>query len=156
MSVGVQSDKWREQRDLKSLEWFLGNRQAYEFVNAIMEALEFTDDLVDQDVDISNDRIVRNLMSVIITLPNNDFFIMNRAYITPILIMTVSSWLDSEKLKESDDERHKMLAFHLRNLGLELYHATAFLVGGFDHLRKVGVEMREFFALETYEEWLNA
>ncbi|WP_282460149.1 hypothetical protein, partial [Mycoplasmopsis arginini] len=75
--------------------------------------------------------------------------------LTPILIHTASAWLDSEILKTSKDSRQKMLAFHLRNLSLELYHATAFLVGGFEHLRKVSIEMRTYFALESYKEWLN-
>lgn len=155
MSVGVVTDEWRAERDLKHVEWFLGNRQACEFIQLIFEAIELTDDFIDGDVDITNDRIVRNMMALMITLPNNDFFISNRNYLTPILIHTASAWLDSEILKTSKDSRQKMLAFHLRNLSLELYHATAFLVGGFEHLRKVSIEMRTYFALESYKEWLN-
>jgi len=153
MSVGIVSDEWRAERDKKHLEWFLGDAQACAFIERMGEAIEFTDDLVDGDVEISAERVVRNMMALMITLPNNDFFIRNRTYLTPILIHTASAWLDSEELKDSEDERHKMLAFHLRNLSLELYHATAFLVGGWEHLRKIGVDMRTFFAIETYEEW---
>lgn len=156
MSVGKQTQEWVALRDKKHVEWFFGNKQALEFIAIIFEAIEFTDDLIDQDVEISQDRIIINMMNLMITLPNNDFFISNRAYFTPILVHTLSSWIDSEILKHSKDERHKMLAFHLRNTALELYHATAFLLGGFEHLRKIGVEMRTFFALETYKEWKNA
>jgi hypothetical protein len=45
------------------------------------------------------------------------------------------------------------LAFHIRNLGIELYIATAFLLGGYDYMRKVSLEIRTFFAFETFEEW---
>lgn len=155
MSVGKQTQEWIALRNKKHSEWFFNDIQALAFIDIIFEAIELTDDLIDQDIEISHDRIIKNMMNLIITLPNNDFFINNRAYFTPLLVHTLSSWIDSEYLKNSKDMRHKMLAFHLRNTSLELYHATAFLLGGFEHLRTVGVEMRTFFALETYKEWLH-
>jgi hypothetical protein len=156
MSVGKVSQEWCEKRDLKHADWFLGNVQACDFIHTVMSAIEFTDDLIDKDKPIDNDIIMRNMMALLIRLPNNDFFINNRQHMSVILIHAASAFIDSEALKTSEDERHKLLAFHLRNFALELYHATAFCVGGWEHLRKVSVEMREFFAVETYKEWLNA
>lgn len=156
MSVGIVSDEWCDLRDAKHHDWFLGNLQACDFIAVVMSAIEFTDDLIDKDKPITTDTIMNNMMALLIRLPNNEFFIQHRAHMTPLLIHTASAYLDSEQLKTSPDERQQLLAFYLRNMALELYHATAFCVGGWEHLRKVAVEMRVFFALETVKEWTNA
>lgn len=156
MSVGVVTDEWHLKRDAKHAGWFLSNQQACDFIEIVMAAIEFTDDLIDKDKTIDDDMIMRNMMALLIRLPNNDFFIENRQHMSVILIHTANAFMDSEQLKTSKDERHQLLAFHLRNFALELYQATAYCVGGWQHLRKVAVEMREFFALETFKEWSNA
>lgn len=153
MSAGIQNDEWRELRNKKRMEWLLGNQSAYEFLDIVMEAVEFADDLVDGDKEISRERILGNMTALMIRLPNNEFFLAHRGYLTPFIIQTYHAWRDSELLKNSEDERHKMLAFSLRDYSLELYHAAAFCVGGWKHLENISIEMRKFFALETYEEW---
>lgn len=153
MSVGKVPQEWIAERNKKRNEWFLGNQQACNFIEIVMEAFELTDDLIDNDKSISDERILRDMMWLLIELPNNTFFIEHRTYLTPFIFQTASAWHDSETLKKSKDESLRRLAFNLRNYGLELYHATAFCVGGWEHLRKVSTDMRTFFAIEKYKEW---
>jgi hypothetical protein len=52
---------------------------------------------------------------------------------------------------KSDKKHLRNLAFHIRNFGIEIHIATAFLIGGFEHMRKVSREIREFYAFEEFE-----
>jgi hypothetical protein len=153
MSAGIQTADWVELRNKKRMEWLLNNQSAYEWLDMMMEAVEFTDDLIDKDKEISQERVLNNMTALMIRLPNNEFYLANRTYLTPFVVQAYFAYRDSEKLKGSEDERHKRLAFQLRDYSAEFYHAAAFCVGGWKHLEKISTEMREFFALETYEEW---
>jgi len=61
--------------------------------------------------------------------------------------------MDADELIESDSEKMRQLAFHIRNYTTEILNICVFLVGGMAHLRKVSMEIREFFTHESYSEW---
>ena len=147
------SKEWNEQNQANKQRWFFGNQEVINFINCLFDAVELWDDLIDKDVPIEDAHINRVFMNLMFALPANDWFIKNRHYYLPLIMTAINGFHDGNELESSDKKHIRNLAFHIRNLGTEIHIATAFLLGGYDHMRKVSSEIREFFAFETFEEW---
>ena len=94
-----------------------------------------------------------SFMNLMFVLPENVWFSTHKNYYLPLIMMSINAFHDANDLCKSDKPHLRNLAFHIRNLGIELYIATAFLLGGYEYMRKVSPEIRSFFAFETFEEW---
>jgi len=149
------STDWFTMRDQKGLEWMLGDTNAYSFIRALMQIIEAWDDCIDQDQPHSPDQINEAFTLALIGLPNNPFYERHKSVLMPLMVLCANAYQDSNRLAESGETKHRNLAFHLRNMALEFYPLCAFLVGGWDHMRKVSPEIREFFAFESFEEYDN-
>lgn len=145
--------QWCELRECNTKEWMMGQPGPIAFLHALGAYVELWDDLIDKDKEISDDEINGTMARGLFDIACNRWFRENADYLSPLLVQMVSAYFDSEELKKDEDVRVRQIAFHLRNYMLELYHACAFLVGGFDHLREVGPEIRRFFAFENFEDW---
>jgi N-acetylglucosamine-6-phosphate deacetylase len=145
--------EWQAQNQANKLRWFGGNRDAVDFVNCLFDAVELWDDLIDRDVEVQPDHINRVFLSLMFTLPANRWFSAHKEYYLPLIMTAINGFHDSNAMSTSDDKKMRNMAFHIRNFGIELHIATAFLIGGYQHMREVSAEIREFFAFETFEEW---
>ncbi len=149
----VMTEEWQKENQQKKRRWFLGDELAISFINQLFYAVELWDDLIDKDVEITNNRINKVFTMLMFSLPSNDFFIAHRAHFLPMIMQSINAFHDANILASSDNKKLRNLAFHIRNLGIEIHIATAFLVGGYDHMRAVSSEIREFFAFEDFEDW---
>jgi len=146
------SDAFRMDRDMRLREWLLGNEDAVLVCVQTSHVAEVWDDLKDGDRTPSEREIAHAFESMMIRLQTNPFYLQNHAMLTAVILIAINAWHDSEDLKRGDTE-HRIQAYVLRNMGIEIAMMCAFLVGGYDHLRKVSLEMREFFRHETFEQW---
>ena len=145
--------EWHEQNQINKLRWFKGNKRAVEFINAYFKAVELWDDLIDKDNPISDEDINDTFLGLMFGLPMCDWFIENRHYYAPLIMASINGFHDANEMCLSDKKHIRNLAFHIRNFGIELHIATAFLTGGYEHMRAVSREIREFFAFESFDEW---
>lgn len=148
----IMSEEWQRQNQANKQRWFLGNELAIEFINRLFDAVELWDDLIDKDVEIPDDHINRVFTSLMFFLPANDWFISNRKYYLPLIMVSINAFHDANIMQDSESPRLRNLAFHIRNFGIELHIATALLLGGYEHMRAVSAEIREFFAFEEYKD----
>lgn len=147
------TEDWQIQNQVNKKKWFLGNQDAVDFVNSLFYAVELWDDLIDKDTKIEADQINATFFQLMFALPANPWFHQNKAYYLPLIMQSINGFHDSNILCNSRDKKLRNLAFHIRNLGIEIHIATAYLIGGYDHMRRVSLEIREFFAFETFEDW---
>jgi hypothetical protein len=147
-------DEWLKEREQNKLRWFCDNVHAVMFISDFMNIIELWDDLIDKDVSLTDEDINDGFERMMIGLNINPFFVTNRNHLMPLIIHTINAYHDSEILKKGN-KREMFLAFSLRNFGLELYQACAFITGGYEHLRKVSPEIRSFFCFEDYDEWVK-
>lgn len=147
------SKEWRDLRDKKLMEWFKGDKDAVQCLVEISTISEVWDDLIDRDVALTNAEISSAFVCATIKLPNNPFYASNIAALQPLIIMTVNAWMDSEELVKRSDKKSRMLAFYMRDIGKEIVPLIAFLVGGYAHMRKVSLEIKDFFYFDDYENW---
>jgi hypothetical protein len=149
----VMTPEWQKQNQINKRDWCLGDQNAIDFLNCFFDAVELWDDLIDKDVPIVDAHVNRVFTSLMFSLPANPWFVANYAYYQPLIMASINGFHDANVMCKSDKKHLRNLAFHIRNLGIEIHIATAFLVGGFDHMRKVSPAIREFYAFETFEEW---
>lgn len=145
--------EWHEKNQENKRRWFKNNTQAVEFINAYFKAVELWDDLIDRDVEITNEFVNDTFLGLMLALPMNDWFVQHRQYYAPLIMASINGFHDANEMCLSDKKHIRNLAFHIRNFGIELHIATAFLIGGYAHMRAVSREIREFFAFESFEEW---
>lgn len=149
----IMSPEWIAQDQVNKQKWCLGNQDAINFLNCFFDAVELWDDLIDKDVPITDEHVNRVFISLMFALPANRWFVANYAYYQPLIMASINGFHDANEMCKSDKKHLRNLAFHIRNFGIELHIATAFLIGGFEHMRTVSREIREFYAFETFEEW---
>ncbi len=149
----VMSHEWQIQNQKNKARWFKGNEDAINFINQLFACVELWDDLIDKDVTVTPDQVNECFLAMFVSLPNNDWFIMNRQHYTPLIVMAINGFHDANKMAKDSDKKIQNLAFHIRNMGIEIHIATAFLIGGYNHMRECSEEIRKFFAFESFEEW---
>lgn len=147
------TQEWRTVRDTKLREWFLGNEHAVRVCVQISHIAEVWDDLVDGDRKPSDTEVAHAFQSAMIHLQTNPFYMANHGMLMGVIVTAINAWHDANAMQESESGDERMQAFFLRNLGCEVATLCAFLVGGFDHMRKISLEMRAFFRHESYYEW---
>lgn len=148
------SNDWRKLRDAKLEEW-LGEDGA-KCIVLLSTVSETWDDLIDRDKPVSGEEVTNAFLITLVQLDLNPFWKMYKSYLFPVMVVGINAWLDANYINEHKaDRKHLMLAFYIRNYAAELVQIAAFCVGGFEHMRKVSLEVREFLNHETYFEWEN-
>lgn len=146
-------DEWLALRDANMLRWMAGNQEAVDAVHTITGICDVWDDLVDRDKPVSEEDVNQAFARALIGLQFNPFYRQHQDSFLGLIVTGVNAWLDANALQKSSGEKWRMLAFFIRTFGFEVCHLAAFHVGGWGHLRRVSLDMRQFFERETYSEW---
>jgi hypothetical protein len=143
---------WRIARDERLSKWLLGDEQAIELVQMLGNISEVWDDLIDEE-SVPDEQVHLAMTAALLHLPRNPWWARAQPFIHPVLIMATNAWLDSVDMERSDNPKLKERAFCLRDMCIEVIPMMAYLVGGWAHMRKVSLDMREFFAHESFDDW---
>ena len=147
------SEEWRRVRNAKLLGWMNGNAEAVDTVLALSTIAETWDDLHDGDKQPTRERINEAFTLALVHLQLNAFYKANEAIFFGLIVASINAWLDANHLQGSSRTSERLMAFSLRNIGHEITMAAAFRAGGWEHLRRVSLEMRTFFAHESFDTW---
>lgn len=91
------------------------------------------DDLVDRDKPVSPDEVGTLMLGVIEGLAGNPFFQANAAHLLPVMRLGALNWVESERLRQSEDVREKLSAEVYKSIYQEVFWLTAGLCGGVKH-----------------------
>lgn len=142
--------EWRGKRDDLRSRACNGDAHALRYLATMMDAVEIWDDLIDKDKPVADADINGLFVSLMIGLPQNSFFDQNKSFLLPITLMCVNAWFDANALQKSADARLRQRAWWLKQMGVELYGAVAYLCGGFDHMRRISQEARVLLMHEDF------
>ena len=145
--------EWRTERDAKLLAWMCGNKDAVDTVLALSTIAEVWDDLYDGDKPTPKEMVNRAFSLALVDLQVNEFYKANEALFYALTVTSINGWLDANEWQRSVAERERMTAFYLRNLGIEIVMLAVFRAGGWEHLRKVSLEIRSYFDHEEFKHW---
>jgi hypothetical protein len=149
------SENWREIRNAKLLEWFGGNQSAVDFLVALSSIAELWDDLVDKDKELNRKEIDAVFWNALVTLPTNEFFNQNRAFLMPLVIQSINAWQDSVEL-ENGNANDRAYALTLRIISLQIAPMIVLLLRGQEAMRETSTEMwRYFTAHDDAIKWIQ-
>lgn len=143
-------------RDDNLARWLLGEQDAINALLLIFNIGEVWDDITDQDKPISRADINGAFLQALCYLPLNPFFDRHKREIIPVMMLGINAWMDSCELEQAPHSKDRLLAWFLRDVYMELFSLFALKVGGFQHLRAVSAEARQFFNHEAYKDWEHA
>jgi hypothetical protein len=130
---------------------FMGNQDAVRFCQIIFRVSQVWDDLIDGDPVLPED-INKTFWQLLIELPVNPFYRLHFNHLQPLLSQYIIDWLDANTM-EKDGEEGQNMAFVLRDSVSSLAIQCALLIGGYDYMRKVSVEIRRFIFDDTLDEY---
>ncbi len=149
----VYSEEYRIERDKRREQWLLGNQEAISMVQTLVNVAEFWDDLIDGDKVPTPEESDAAFWGILVELHANAFFEKHKPSFLPLIVLSINAWKDSEVLKKDSNEVVRRIAFHQRIFLHEVTKLAAFIVGGYQHMRKVSPDICVFYSQETFEEW---
>ena len=144
------SEEWRAERDEKLLGWMRGDANAVNCVVALSTASELWDDLIDKDRPVTEAEIHKGFISALILVNDNPFWQRFHVKLMPIVVVGTNAWLDANILQDAVLDRDRMMGFYIRNYAYEMTSMAAYCAGGWEWLRSISMEMRQFFQNNSY------
>jgi hypothetical protein len=155
MKLKFDSAEWRESRNAQLLQWMQDDKEAVDFLVTLFSIGEVWDDLIDRDKPITDEQIHQGFIMAIFDLTANPFFAEHASFLRPVMLMGANAWMDSAIYEKQGDEHWYHWSFILRGWYMEMVAMCAFLTGGYDNMRAVGLEARSFFQGETIDEYIR-
>lgn len=133
----------------------LGDRAAISFCETLFSISQTWDDVVDRDKGLTDFEVNGMMWEALITLPNNPFYQQYFDILNPIMQAAIIDWMDSNKLIQSDEHEQKVAAYVLRDSLTNIVIHCARLVGGFDWMAEVSMDIREALYDEPLTKFLE-
>lgn len=134
-------------------EVLLGRKDAVEFCQLIFRISQTWDDLIDGDRRVAPEDINRAFWMAIVEVPANPFYRRHFAYLHPLLAGYITDWLDANELQLTDGDHGRNIAFVLRDSVGALVSQAAYLIGGYEYLRKVSPDIRRHIFEDSLGEY---
>lgn len=110
-----------------------GDQGALDFLSAFYLWAHNQDDLIDQDKKVPVSYTVGTNLQLIHTFAKNPFFQKHQDFLMPVILVGLLAYVVSEDKRQSADVLERITAQVLKSQYADVFVATAFLVGGFDH-----------------------
>jgi hypothetical protein len=136
-----------------------GNTEATVFCVDLMNICQVWDDLIDRDVKYTDNDINRTFQTLLFSLPMNEFYVKYQNELRPLIMNSILKWFDANKMEQGKEESDLNMAYMLRAEIYSIFCYVAFLVGGINHAKEVGIEIRRIYGEklpEFIEEMQNA
>ncbi|EHK75198.1 hypothetical protein SM0020_24860 [Sinorhizobium meliloti CCNWSX0020] len=137
------------------MRWTCGDEAAADFLEEIAEIARLADDIVDEDANRQRN-VCWLLVRTLTRLPNNPFFKLYSAALSPVINNVIIQWQLSDEWRSSRDALKRQFGFVMREAVGSIVTAVAAICGGYDHAKTA---TEDFFELchsgsrETVEDW---
>lgn len=127
---------------------------ATEFCVDLMNIYQVWDDLIDRDKEYTDTDINTVFQTLLISLPKNEFYMRFQSELSPLIMSSILKWYDSNEMEKEKKESDLHMAYMLRAEIYSIFCYVAFLVGGLNHAKKVGISIRRLYS-ETLPDFLE-
>jgi hypothetical protein len=121
-----------------------GNKAAEELMCRAYCWTHKQDDLYDGDKHVKPEVSVGLDLQVLHAFSNNPFFKEHQAFLWPVFYMGALAWIASEDLCKSTDVLDRITSQVLKSQYQDLYYATAYCIGGFEHALAMARKYRDY------------
>ena len=142
----TQNDIERETALKENLKYFFkGNLAAVKFCLDLTYIVHLWDDLIDGDKERSPKEISYAFKLALIDLVDNPFYLQNMRELKSVLTDAILKWEDANILERSKSQNDIAMAWMLRAGLLGVFNYCAYIIGGWQWIEKVGVQMRQIY-----------
>jgi len=131
-----------------------GQSEAIDLCMALFRVSQIIDDLHDRDRPVERETLHRMAWQALVEIPSNGFYQHHFIVLQPLIRASLADWLDSTAL-ETGSHHERTLAFVLRDSLTGVVVQCAYLIGGYDWMRSVSVDIRTQFHDETQRDYLG-
>jgi len=132
-----------------------GNKDAIDFMESIIYITQVWDDLIDKDKSVTSEMINKTFHIALIQVPQNRFFQQYVGYLLPVMNVAINDWLDANVYESSDKEEKKRVAYVLRESVSNVLVTCTYIIGGYDWMRKMSLDIRNYIFDEDYDHYLK-
>ena len=136
-----------------------GNTEATTFCVDLMNIYQVWDDLIDRDSEYTDSDVNKAFQTLLFSLPMNSFYVANQHELRPLIMNSILKWFDANEMEKGKEESDLNMSYMLRAEIYSIFCYVAFLVGGLNYAKTVGVEIRRLYSEklpEFIEEMKNA
>ena len=120
-----------------------GNEQAALFLVAYVRYCHLLDDIIDQDKELTDERLVKESLDFIGHFGCNPWVMGNFSRLFPLVVSGFNAWLDANKMEKSDVEQVRLSSDTVKGIYHEMVYVVAYICGGHEHMRTVS-KQREY------------
>lgn len=121
-----------------------GNEAAGQFLAAFVSHCHMLDDVIDRDQVVTDEALIKCEIDWLTALCGNPWFQQHKLFLLPLIVQGYNAWLDSNIWQRDKDSRKRIGADVLKGWYHEVVWHTAFLCGGWEHLRVMTKTYREY------------
>jgi len=129
-----------------------GNPEAIDFINRWSNYVHAIDDIIDEDK--SPDFIVSTFARAI-EIHTHPFWLKNLTVLKQVELQANNIYCDTVICEKSDEKWKQHFADWGRHGATEMVLAVAAIVGGYEHMRSISLEMRKLCYFEHHDEHGN-
>lgn len=137
-------------------EWILwvckDDVHAADFLLEFFVVCHLWDDLIDKDVDRTDDHINSAFWSAFIGIPRNLYYQKHFNAIHPLMANAMQEWFAANKLEAGE---RKDIAYTLRCSIVSLIHQASEICGGYEWAVEIGDKIRMKTQDETFDKYLE-
>ena len=122
-----------------------GNTDATVLCIDLMNICQIWDDLIDRDKEYTDNDINKAFQTLLFRLPLNKFYDRHQDELRPVIMNAVLKWFDSNKMEEEGKTEDLHMTYMLRAEIYSIFCYIAFLVGGLEHAKEVGVSISRIY-----------
>lgn len=137
----------------KRLSFFGGNVDAYNMYRMFIELSHLWDDMVDKDVELTEDRINNAFLICLVYLPSNPFYQTIQRDIMPMWITVVSAFQTGNKFEKDKDEHGIEIAHNLRYAAGHILAYAVHVCVGPEKAKEILPELWKDIVFERYDEY---
>lgn len=122
-----------------------GNGAAADFLRVFIAHCHTLDDVIDGDKGpVTDERLIASEIEWLLALSGNVFFLQHRAFFVPLIVQAFNAWIDSNQWAKAEQHEKRIGSDVLKGWYHEVVFHTAFLCGGWAHMREVTGKHREY------------
>lgn len=125
------------------LSWLCGNEFATDFYNSLWTVGQAWDDLIDKDKPMTNEAIHNAFIQALVLSRDNPFYKSYADKLDVVVTLAINDWLDSVRWEDEKNEAGLELGYSLRLSMTNILIYSSLLLGGWDHMRQVSIEVRQ-------------
>ena len=136
-----------------------GDSEATTFCVDLMNICQVWDDLIDKDSEYTDDDINKTFQTLLFSLPMNSFYVAHQHELRPLIMNSILKWFDANEMEKGKEESDLHMSYMLRAEIYSIFCYVAFLIGGLNYAKTVGVKIRRLYSeklSEFIEEMQNA